>query len=73
MKHKVSLEELCDGLPSEFLTYMKYVRALKFDEEPDIKFLRDMFSKLFDRCGFKRDYEYDWIVKKRNALINGKK
>lgn len=32
---ETSLNELCDGCPVEFLTFMKYCRNLKFEEEPD--------------------------------------
>jgi hypothetical protein len=51
---------LCDGLHDEFNYYFKYVRELQFDEKPDYAKLKEIFSKLFSRCGFIYDYVFDW-------------
>lgn len=60
MKLMISVEEQFEGLPVEFSTYMNYCKALKFSDKPDYNFLRKLFSDLFDRLGYERDYEYDW-------------
>lgn len=39
---------------------MHYCRSLKFAERPDYSFLRKLFSDLFEKLNFKRDYVYDW-------------
>ena len=41
---------------------MNYVKALKYSEKPDYSFLRKMFSELFEKLGYQRDYEYDWCT-----------
>ena len=42
MKEKISLEECCKDIPSEFADYMNYVRSLMFAEEPDYGYLRGL-------------------------------
>ena len=45
-KIETNLEELCKGIPSEFREFMEYVRALKFDEDPNYERL----FKFFENC-----------------------
>lgn len=47
-KRRTKLAELCDGLPKAFRKFLKYCRALDFEEEPDYEFLRDLFGKKRD-------------------------
>ena len=35
LKKKTANEVLCKNLPSEFCDYIKYVKSLKFQEEPN--------------------------------------
>ncbi|KAI8911861.1 kinase-like domain-containing protein [Gorgonomyces haynaldii] len=64
MEKKIStpVEELCKGLPLEFVTYMRYVRRLRFEEQPDYTRIRQLFRDVFIRHNFEYDYMYDWIV-----------
>lgn len=55
------IDELCRGLPSEFATYVRYTRRLRFEDEPDYAYLRRLFRELFLRKGFVYDGEYDWV------------
>ena len=57
-------EVLCDGLPSEFVTYFMLVRALKFEERPDYDTLRRLFRAIQVREHFKKDGLFDWTIKK---------
>lgn len=61
-KLSVSISQLCSGLPTEFATYMGYVRGLNFDDTPDYTYIRRLFRDLFVREGFVWDFEYDWTV-----------
>jgi len=67
-KESISIDTLCEGLPCEFSVYLKYCRALKFDEEPDYNHLHKLFDELFKAKGYLMDYEFDWVV-----LKHGKK
>lgn len=45
------LEELCKGLPKEFLKYCQYCRGLTFTQKPDYDYLRRLFRSLGKRLG----------------------
>mmetsp|Transcript_14028 Transcript_14028/g.28065 ORF Transcript_14028/g.28065 Transcript_14028/m.28065 type:complete len:509 (-) Transcript_14028:673-2199(-) len=61
-KMQTSIDSLCHGFPSAFVEYLRYVRELKFEEEPDYARLRKLFSDLFKREGYKRDGVWDWVA-----------
>lgn len=61
-KMKTPFEVLTQGLPKEFLDYMKYIKDLRFDDKPDYPFLRKMFRDLFKRECYRYDYVYDWTL-----------
>ena len=60
LKMKTPPEELCKGLPKAFESYMNYVKELGFTEEPNYKYLKKLFRKLFLESGCDFDYAYDW-------------
>jgi len=62
-KLKTSIWDLCKGFPIEFATYIKYCRALRFEQQPDYSYLRKLFRELFNRQRYVMDYRYDWVVK----------
>lgn len=59
-KMGVSDEELCKGLPGEFLEYFKYCKGLQFEDEPDYKLLKDKFKNLLFSQNNDYDFIYDW-------------
>ena len=60
-KRKISIEELCKGLPKEMERYLKYARnEIDFIDSPDYDFLRGLFEDLFEGRHFPRDDLYDW-------------
>jgi casein kinase I family protein HRR25 len=59
-KVKWDANRLCDSLPKEFAIFLDYTRALRYDETPDYKYLRNLFSDLLEREGHKHDYAFDW-------------
>jgi serine/threonine protein kinase len=42
MKVSTSSRVLCDGLPTEFETFLNYVLALEFSQKPNYQYLRDL-------------------------------
>ncbi len=71
-KLSTSIETLCKGYPEEFAIYMNYCRSLKFEEKPDIGYLRKLFKDLFYRMGYEYDFLFDWMVKKQSATASAK-
>lgn len=43
MKIDISVETLCEDLPSSFVTYMTHVKQLEFEEKPDYEMLKRVF------------------------------
>lgn len=70
-KLSTSIETLTKGYPEEFAIYMNYCRSLKFEEKPDIGYLRKLFKDLFYRMGYEYDFVFDWMVKKQGPQGSG--
>ena len=64
-KVNTSFDQLCKGLPEEFLQYLNYCHSLKFEENPDYCYVRKLFKDLFIKKGFVYDYIYDWMLEKK--------
>jgi hypothetical protein len=60
-KMATSIESLTKGYPSEFATYLAYVKSLKFEEKPDYPYLKNLFKVLFKKLGYEMDYKYEWV------------
>ena len=61
-KLTTSIEVLCKGYPAEFTKYLSTTRNLRFDERPNYAAMRASFKELFNRNGYKYDYQYDWVI-----------
>lgn len=59
-KLATSIEELCQGVPQEFMRYFQYIRQLGYDEEPDYEYLRSIFIMVAVRYRYMYDFEFDW-------------
>lgn len=64
-KKATTIEVLCDGLPDEFATYLRYVRKLDFFEAPDYEYLRKIFSELYVRDSYANIAEFDWTYRQQ--------
>ena len=67
IKMATPIEDLCNGFPAEFATYLNYCRGLRFGEAPDYTYLRQLFRTLFRTLNYQYDYAFDWVVKQRAA------
>lgn len=69
-KLETSLDELCKGFPIEFKEFMEYCRSLKFEQDPDYKYIIDLFEKCMARHGFDpKVLDFTW---KQNRLSKDK-
>ena len=59
-------EDLCSELPKQFCDYMKYVKKLKFEEEPNYNYLRWLFINLLISMKCENDLKFTWISKFKN-------
>jgi len=55
-----TVEALCEGFPSEFITYFNYCKNLRFEDRPDYTYLKRMFKDLMARENFLYDFIFDW-------------
>ena len=69
MKLAMNEEILCEGLPYEFVLYLKYVKNLKFEEEPDYKYLYGLFISILTKQTMKNDLNFFWIKKTKPKII----
>jgi hypothetical protein len=53
VKESTPLDELCRGLPDQFIMYMEYVRSLGYSTKPDYSYLRSLFGKIANENKFK--------------------
>ena len=59
-KEEYKEDKLCEGLPEEFPTLLKYARKLDFEETPDYKNIKIMFKQLILSNGQQMDWKFDW-------------
>jgi hypothetical protein len=73
MEKKVDMspEELCQGLPREIATYMKYVRSLEHERRPDYIMLRGLFQNLAEEEGTEFSNVFDWTALLLSATEQG--
>ena len=64
LKSKVTIESLCENLPSEFAELLTYVKNLEFDEKPIYSkfyaFFHNLIEKLNKEMIEEKDYSYIW-------------
>lgn len=58
MKQATGLDSLCSGLPRCFNKYLEYCGKLKFPEEPDYEYLKNLFIKSSEENGIELKFEW---------------
>ena len=69
-KKEIAINELCSNCPKEIGQYITYVKNLKFDEEPNYNYLKNLFYEILNKTGNKFDYLYDWDNTKTIIDVN---
>ncbi|KAG0266717.1 hypothetical protein DFQ27_009493 [Actinomortierella ambigua] len=49
LKEEIEMDELCEGLPRGFMSFVGYARSLKYDEQPDYDHLRHLLRSCAGR------------------------
>ena len=73
LKENTSIEILCKNMPNEMILYMKYVRNLTFNEEPDYNYLRSLFQNILINIGQKNDNIFSWVDQSQINKVPNKK
>ena len=75
MKKYMPIEKLCKGVPNEMEEYFKYSRNLKFKEEPNYEYLRELFKNILNDNGFKNleELNFSWVNKSQGRKIKTKR
>jgi hypothetical protein len=64
-KISITLDNLCQGLPDDFKTFIQYARELKFEDRPDYNYLKNLIRKMCENNQLVFNYnKFDWQVKK---------
>jgi serine/threonine protein kinase len=60
LKRNIMPELLCRDLPPEFAEYVKYCKNLKFEEDPNYEYLRNLFKNVLEKIHEKNDLNFSW-------------
>ena len=63
IKKSIDISSLCSELPQEFYDYIKYVKCLKFEEDPDYNYFRGLFLNIMNKMNYINDLEFTWLNK----------
>ena len=69
-KKEIVINELCSNCPKEIGQYITYVRKLKYEEEPNYNYIKNLFYEILNKTGNKFDYLYDWDNTKTIIDVN---
>lgn len=64
IKQSTNLNKLCDGIPPQFIEYLKICKKTKFDEKPDYEKLKDCFKSITKE--YDLNLRYIWTTDKNN-------
>ncbi|CDW90770.1 casein kinase i [Stylonychia lemnae] len=67
-KALTTFEELFEGHPVELMKYMKYSRALAFDQKPDYSYLKKMLEGYLQKNGYDDDQNFDWVLRRQQKV-----
>ena len=65
LKNSATPEQLCKGLPEEFVEIIKYIRNLEFEQDPDYDYLKGLFISILSRMEQRNDSLFSWIITKK--------
>ncbi len=60
LKAAISVDRLCEGLPTELHNFFSHVKSLGFKDKPNYRYLYAQLAGAFNRIGYRFDYVYDW-------------
>lgn len=72
MKIQHNNSDLVSEMPLEFLQFMQYLQALKYEEKPDYSYLQNVLSTLYEKLGADDNTLFDWEIPppKSETIVN---
>ena len=64
-KKLITMEELCKDMPKEMLEFMKYTKSLKFEEEPNYNYLKNLLNIMLKKINKEKDAILSWVKNER--------
>ena len=61
LKKKASVETICKDLPIGMKLFMEYVKALKFEEQPNYDYLTKLLENILQKINKVNDLNFSWI------------
>ena len=62
MKKNVTPEDLCKSLPRQVTEFIRYVKQLEFEQDPDYNYLRNLFNSILKKINETNDQLiFSWI------------
>ena len=61
MKKNMNYKIICKDLPEEFYNFGNYVRHLKFEQEPNYKYIQKLFYSILSKMNQIDDDQFSWI------------
>lgn len=61
LKERTRVWKLCKGMPWQFARFVRYVRRLRFSQNPNYNYLIRLFLNVLKRVGGQDDVWYDWM------------
>ena len=43
---KITVEQICDSCPGQFLEMLKYIRGIRFEERPNYEYVKQLLGDL---------------------------
>ncbi|OMJ82973.1 hypothetical protein SteCoe_16184 [Stentor coeruleus] len=67
-KLQTSVENLCAGLPNEFVVLFNYSRGLRFEDRPDYNYLKRILREVYTRLGFEQNLEIEASLRQKGKV-----
>lgn len=65
---KITVEQICQGCPSEFVEILKYIRNLHFQDRPNYDYILELLNKI--RVSNNFVLSFDWNHKSKRRVSN---
>ncbi|KAJ5080651.1 tau-tubulin kinase 1 [Anaeramoeba ignava] len=70
MKILYNTPKLCEGLPNQMLQFYEYLNKLKFEDEPDYNYLRNLLQEVYSVNNFNESMQFDFSKSEENGILS---